>query len=61
MIVCSDDMDVNLNSPHFYNQFRHFIYQILLYGFKDTNYFIFNEKQKKKYSYADSKTFGLAL
>ena len=37
-----------LNSSHFSNRLRHFICQILIYGFKDMNYSILNVKRKNK-------------
>ena len=36
-----------LNSSHFSNRFKYFIYQISIYGFKDMNYSIFNVKREK--------------
>ena len=37
-----------LNYSHFSNRLRHFICQILIYEFKDMNYFILNVKEENK-------------
>ena len=37
-----------LNFSHFSTQFRHVIYQILIYGFKDMRYSILNVERENK-------------
>ena len=36
-----------LDSYNFSDKFRHIIYRIPIYGFKDINYFILNKKRQK--------------
>ena len=42
-----DNMDVIFGFLSFSDKFRHIIYRIPIYGFKDINYFILNKKDKK--------------